>query len=225
MLCGIQNNFLMKKTISMIYLIGGSPRCGKTILAKKIARSKKISWITTDAIYPIILNSLPKTQVKSKFPQTAMKTPSDKFRFDIYSYKAMNQAQWIEAKTMWPGTKALIEHIIYREQDYIIEGVHLLPRFINKLKNTGYWKNIRVVYLVKRDLNKIIKDFPKNKNEPDWMFPAIKGDELRIKKAGKMVQTKSEYLYKEARKYNFKVFNTDTNFVQKLRDAQNYLLR
>lgn len=209
----------------MIYLIGGSPRCGKTILAKKIASSKKVSWISTDAIHPIILNSLPKAQIKSKFPQSAMKTPKNKFRFDVYSHKAMNDAQWIEAKTMWPGTKALIRQLIGREQDYIIEGVHLLPKFTNELRNTDFWKNIRIVYLVKRDLNKIIKDFPKNKNEYDWMLPSIIGDTTRLQKAAEMVQTKSEYFYKEAKKYNFKVFNTDTNFEQKLLDAKSYLLR
>jgi len=209
----------------MIYLIGGSPRCGKTILAKKIASSKKLSWITTDAIRPIILNSLPKTQIKSRFPQSTMKTPSNKFRFDIYSHKAINDAQWIEAKTMWPGTKALISHLVGREQDYVIEGIHLLPKFINELKNTDYWKSIRAVYLVKKDLNRIIEDFPKNKNEYDWMLPAIIGDISRLKKAAKMVQTKSDYLCKEAKKYNLKVFNTDANFEQKLRDAQNYLLQ
>ncbi len=208
----------------MIYLIGGSPRCGKTILAKKIAHSKKLSWITTDAIYPIILNSLPKTQVKDKFPQTAMKTPSNNFRFDIYSSKAMLSAQLVEAKTMWPGTKALISHLIGRQQDYVIEGVHLLPKFINELKK-NHWKNIRVVYLIKRDLNRIIEDFSKNKNEYDWMLPAIMGNKSRLKKAADMVQVKSEYFYKEAKKYNLKIFNTDNNFGRKLRDAQNYLLR
>ena len=78
---------------------------------------------------------------------------------------------------------------------------------------------------LKRDLDKIVKDFSKNKNEYDWMLPAIIGDESRLKKAAKMVQVKSEYFYKEAKKYSLKVFNTDTNFERKLRDAQNYLFR
>ena len=209
----------------MIYLIGGSPRCGKTILAKKISQKEKISWISTDVIYPIVLKSIPKSQIKSKFPQTAMKTPSGKFRFDVYSPEAMLKAQLVEATTMWPGIKELIYYLINRQQDFIIEGVHLLPKYINKLKRADIWKNIKVIYLVKRNIDNIIKGFPKNKNEYDWMIQTIIGNKERLKKAAKMVQIKSEYFYKETKKYHLKIFNTDTNFVQKLRDSQYYLLR
>ncbi len=98
----------------MIYLIGGSQRCGKTILAKKISHSQKLSWITTDAIRPILLNSLLKAQIEKKLPQTEMKMPCGKFQFDIYSPKVILKAQLVEAKTMWPSIKALISHLIDR---------------------------------------------------------------------------------------------------------------
>ncbi|MFA6322885.1 MAG: hypothetical protein WCX71_05480 [Candidatus Buchananbacteria bacterium] len=208
----------------MIYLIGGAPRCGKTILSKSIARQKKLSWLSTDAIRPIILNYLSKSQIKIKFPQTTMTTPENKFRFDIYSADAMLKAQLIEAETMWPGIKSLITSLIYREQDYVIEGVHLLPKHLKELTKSELKKNVKIVYLVKKNLTKIIRDFPKNKKEYDWMLPSIMGDAPRLKKAARMVQVKSEYFYREAKKYHLKVINTDDNFEKKLRQASDYLL-
>ncbi len=209
----------------MIYLIGGSPRCGKTILAKKIAHDKKISCVSTDALRAAILNTVPKSQRQKKFPQEAMPTPPTKFRFDVYSPAAQLKAQLVEAETMWPGVMAFIKSLSNREQQYVVEGVHLLPRLVNQLKKTSYWKDIKVVYLAKKDLAKIIKDFPKNKDEYDWMLPTIQHDKARLRKAALMTQVKSQYFDREAKKYHLKVFNTDSNFQKKLRQAQRYLIK
>src|SRR3989338_7215427 len=109
----------------MIYLIGGSPRCGKTILSRKLARKTGASFISTDAIYTMILKTVPKSELKTKFPQEVMLTPKSKFGFDVYPAKAMLKAQLAEADTMWQSIKALIVFMVDSKQDYIIEGIHL----------------------------------------------------------------------------------------------------
>jgi 2-phosphoglycerate kinase len=38
----------------MLYLIGGSPRCGKTTFSKMLAYEKRISWFSTDLAATII---------------------------------------------------------------------------------------------------------------------------------------------------------------------------
>ena len=104
----------------MIYLIGGSPRCGKTILANKIAREKRISLVSTDALRQVVLNTIPKSTIKKKFPQEPIKGPDGKFLFEIYPPRYLLKAQITEAKTMWPGTKSFIEALIRSGQDYVI---------------------------------------------------------------------------------------------------------
>jgi 2-phosphoglycerate kinase len=208
----------------MIYLIGGSPRCGKTILAKKISLKKKISLVSTDAFRPMVLEMTPKSEIKKKFPQTDMPTPKNKFRFDIYSSKEMLKAQAVEAKTMWPPTKAFIRSLIYREQDFVIEGVHLFPSLVNELKKTAHWKHIRVVYLIKTDIEKIIAGFSRNKDSFDWMYPSIKDNGDRLTKAAEMVREKSLYIEKGCKKHRFKAFNTEAGFNKKIREALNYLI-
>jgi len=209
----------------MIYLIGGSLRCGKTILSKKVALKKRISCVSTDALRPMIINMVPKSEVKKKFPQTNMPTPKDKFRFEVYSPKELLMAQIAEAKTMWPPTEALISSLIYRDEDFVIEGVHLFPPFVNKLKKTKFWKHIRVVYLIKKDLDKIQAGFSKNKIGYDWMYPSIKDDQARMIQAAELVREKAEYIEKEAKRFRFKLFNTENNFDKVLKEAQDYLIQ
>lgn len=130
------------------------------------------------------------------------------------------KAEIVESKTMWPGIKALIHQLALCKQNYVIEGVHLLPKLIQQLKKEKYWKNIKVFYLIKRDINKIVSDFPKNKDKFDWIR-ACWNDKNKLRHIAEMVQMKSQYIEKQAKKYNFKVINTDTNFNKVINQLSN----
>ena len=171
------------------------------------------------------MNTVKKSELGDKFPQRKMQAPKGKFRFDVYAPEALLKAQIIEAKAMWSGIKALIAHLIEREQDYVIEGVHLFPGLIKTLKKTSLWKDIKVVFIIKKDVNKLQEGFLKNKDEYDWMSPATKNDPRRLKKVAEMVRVKSIYIEREAKKYNFKVYNTEVGFKKKLSDAQSFLMK
>ena len=120
----------------MIYLIGGAPRCGKTILSKKIAAQKKISWISTDSLWSVVLAGTPKSQIIKKFPYR-------KYRLDTHEPELMLQAEITESNTLWPGVKAFIKHLIDCRENYVIEGVHLMPELVQELKKTKYWKSLK----------------------------------------------------------------------------------
>lgn len=38
----------------MIYLIGGAPRCGKSILAQQVSANLKADWISTDLLMELL---------------------------------------------------------------------------------------------------------------------------------------------------------------------------
>ena len=193
----------------MIYLIGGAPRCGKTILSHRIARHKKISWISTDSLQPVILPYIPKSQVLKKFPYQKVSLQKDK-------PETLLAAEITESNTTWPGIKALIQHQIDCNQDFIIEGVHLLPGLVYELKRTRYWKNIKLIYLVKIDLEKIKQGFLKNTSTHDWLFSSLKNEEI-LDKAARMVQIKSQYIATQAKQFDFKVVNMDIDFNKKIK--------
>lgn len=201
----------------MLYLIGGAPRCGKTTLAKKIAAKRRIGWLSTDNIWTVVYNSTPKSQLKIKFPFNFAKKPKDKFHFEVYTPQEHLRMEITESYSIWPGTKALIEQLIDCRHDYVIDGVHLLPELVKQFKNTRFWKNIRLVYLVKTDLAKIKEGIPKNKKQFDWILTGGIDVPGRLDKAAQMIKHESQYLQRQAKKYGFKVVDTGRDFEKKIK--------
>ena len=201
----------------MIYLIGGAPRCGKTILSEALGATRKLSWISTDTFRSVILPYIPKSQVKKKLPDEFL-------RLEDSAPENLLKSELVESKTVWPGVHGMIEHLIACKQDYIIEGVHLMPELVQELKRKRYWKQIRVVFLVKTDLDEIKDGFGRNTSKHDWLSSALKNKPL-IEKAARMVQLKSLYIAKQANKYRFSVIDTGKEFEIKIAEIASSLSR
>ncbi|MCX6743887.1 MAG: hypothetical protein NT116_06700, partial [Candidatus Parcubacteria bacterium] len=182
----------------MIYLISGAPRCGKTILAKKIAANKKIGWVSTDRLWSVVFASTPKSQLKRKFPGYFLAREKGKYHFELHSLKTILDKEIIEAKSIWPGVIAFIRSTNNFKQDFVIEGIHLLPSLVNQLKETKYWPKIKIIYLIKTDLEKIKEGIPKNKEEFDWLLAGGIDNPSRLDGAAKMIRYESQYFKQEA---------------------------
>ncbi len=196
----------------MIYLIGGAPRCGKTILSRTLAERKRISCISTDTIHQMILASTPKAQREKKFPYSKLQREAEPYG-DVNQNppSVLLRAEITEAKSLWPSIKAMIENCIESKQSYIIEGVALMPDLVESLKKEPYWHEIDLVYLVKNDLEEILDGFARNTSSHDWLSGAKNNPEL-LKRVAKMVQVKSEYIINLAHNIGFTVVDTGKNF-------------
>lgn len=188
----------------MIYLIGGAPRCGKTILSKAMAANRHLPWISIDVFRSGIVAYISQDQIKDKLPD-------ENLRLETSTPEELLQSERIESRTLWSGVRAMIEHLIKSEQDYIVEGVQLMPELVQELMETDYWKHIRLVYLVKQDLAEIKDGFSRNTSAHDWLKDALKNTEL-IERAAHMVEVKSRYIADEAKKYGFRVIDTGKDF-------------
>lgn len=203
----------------MIYLIGGAPRCGKSILARELAAKKNIGWLSTDRLWTVVFNSTPKSQLKKKFPGYFLYKRAGDYAFETYSPKTLLQKELIESVSIWPGVRGLINSLAHYKQDFVIEGVHLLPKLVSQLKKTDTWRNIKIVYLVKTDLGKIKDGIPKNKrDEMDWLLAGGIDVPGRLDSAAKMISHESKYIQAEAKKYKFNVVNTGDDFRQKIKN-------
>lgn len=203
----------------MIYLIGGSPRGGKSILSKELAKQLNIPYISTDNLRPVIIPYFKKRKFEF-FPFEKMFDADniDKY-FKKYTGREMLNADIKEAKTMWPGVKNLIEYLLKCKMDYIIEGVDLLPSMVNQFKSEN---NIKAVYLIKLDSNKIYQGILDNKNSNDWITGNTQNKESILKAADSLIPY-GNYFLREAKKYNFKYFNTEDDFHSQIKEAVNYL--
>jgi 2-phosphoglycerate kinase len=208
----------------MIYLIGGSPRCGKSILSRKLAKKLDTNIFACDYLRPIIIAYTPKEELDEKFPFIKMYDDighsNDAF-FESNTAEEMLEADLIEAKTLWIGIKEFIKQKAILDRDIVVEGVQLLPELINSLRGEEYFKNIKVIYLIKENEELILEGFTKN-TQNDWLIKDT-NTEKTLPYAAKMVRVYSDYFKKEADRYGFKVLNTDDDFENRIKEASDYL--
>ncbi|GHO49559.1 hypothetical protein [Ktedonospora formicarum] len=108
----------------MIYLIGGAPRVGKTILAQQLCTTLKIGWISTDLLMDLL---------------RVANTPGRKMKWDASPEAITAAAEWF-----FPYLDRFIWGISSFTDDYVIEGVDFLPAQVAQL-STQY--TIRSVFL------------------------------------------------------------------------------
>ena len=104
--------------------------------------------------------------------------------------------------------------------DYIIEGHQIQPRLVNKLLEEGL--EIKSVFLIRKDLKQMDEGLQKNKAKRDWVLQKTKQKETYSKIAS-MIAHYSDYLDREAAKYQLPVFNMDGDFLAKIEEASKFL--
>ena len=200
----------------MIYIIGGAPRCGKTKLAQKLSKKLNIPIFSTDQLRKDILKSTPYNKIDIRFPFEKM-FQGDKVDdfFANHTAKDILNADLRESRSLWKIINDFIEDKIHLNQDYIIEGVHLLPKYINLLPKLG--EKFKIMYIGKIDTDKILYGLKRNTDKNDWILGHIY-KRRSLLKAAEMVSLYSKYFFREAKKYHFKFINTEDDFHQKLKN-------
>lgn len=87
----------------MLYLVGGAPRAGKSILARRMLDEQKLAYFPTDILMMGLTSAMPQLGLK----------PSD-------------SAQ-TRAPIMWPVLRAMAVKVLENGEDYLLEGDVLMP--------------------------------------------------------------------------------------------------
>jgi len=95
----------------VLRLLGGPPRCGKTLLAQKMASQRGIGWLSTDTIRDVVAMLLPA----------------------LYDCAGPGDSHDPEADLFFPYFKRVVESCSYLVDEYVIEGVGFLPRHVAEL--------------------------------------------------------------------------------------------
>lgn len=212
----------------MIYLIGGPPRCGKTVLAKKLSKKTKIPWLSCDTLDAITQEYTLEEKRREKYPYSFLRRKG-KMRGNDEFYNTYSPAQIInvlkqQAESVHKAIDTAIACEIADGNDYIIEGYHIVPSFAQKMIKKYGKQTVRAIFLTKFDAHKFAKDVHKSTTPNDWLIVLTKKPETFVK-VGKMVSEYSGIFEREAKKFGLKMFNTDTNFNNKISGAIKYLLK
>jgi len=182
----------------MLYLLGGAPRTGKSIIARKFVAEKQIPFFSIDALTTILEESLPNLGIKHGQPFIS------------------------KAENLWPALKSLLVHLIEEEPDYLIEGDAFLPKHIPELEKK-YKNEVKVCFtgftkISPQDKLREIRKFSGYKD--DWTKG--RSDERMLKAIKSMIEF-SQYLKKESKKFNIKYFEISDNFQKNLDIVFEYL--
>jgi hypothetical protein len=97
----------------MIYLIGGAPRAGKSILGQSISARRNISWISTDLLIDLL-------RLKDEDGVKA-------------SWNAAPEAIAAAAEWFFPYLQRFVWGVSSQAENYLIEGVDFLPAQVAQL--------------------------------------------------------------------------------------------
>jgi 2-phosphoglycerate kinase len=132
----------------MLYLIGGAPRLGKSILAERMHEKRGVPIVSTDDLYVELQG-----HTGMQFAHV-MHLPTE----DVV------QQLLTEAHAIETPLQEFIEHHIETNADFILEGVHLLPSFISQ-----YSPEVRSTIVVSTDRELVLSGLRSDTREENWM--------------------------------------------------------
>jgi hypothetical protein len=184
----------------MLYIISGTSRAGKTLVAKRIATIARLPYLSLDWLIMGFGNGIPD-----------------------YGIHHMLMPDVI-AKKLWSFLKAMFESMIDLEEDCIIEGESILPELIFQLKEI-YPDKLKVCFIgySNTTLHNKVEEIKKySKENKDWI--SDKSDEYIIDHVKNMMPH-SLRIKKSCKKYNLRYFDTSNNFENVLNEVIKFMLK
>lgn len=99
--------------LQVIYLLGGAPRCGKSILGQQLAATRNIGWISTDLLVELL-----KVKEVAGAPT----------QWDASPAAIQATAEWF-----YPCLERFVWGVSSMAEEYVIEGVSFLPAQVSQL--------------------------------------------------------------------------------------------
>jgi 2-phosphoglycerate kinase len=189
----------------MIFLLGGPPRVGKSLISSEIRQKYAVSVVSTDALGAVLEDVLgpeaaPDLYVLGRFAEmplaerlkSIMKDPAE-----LIDYVRR------EGHVVWRAVEAYVGRENSEGRDLLVEGVAVLPELISRIAGLPH----RVVFVGNQgeDHNENIRRFAEE-NRHDWMRGA---SDQYVDAFSVFVNRMSAYIEQEAKKYGFQYIGMD----------------
>ena len=112
----------------MLYILSGTSRSGKTLVAKEFLKQTGIPYMSVDAIMMGFTNGIPEYGIHDRL--------------------------WPDeiAERMWPFYKAMCVNVLWSQTDYVLEGEAFLPHLVQELIESNP-ENVRVAFMGYSEVN------------------------------------------------------------------------
>jgi 2-phosphoglycerate kinase len=183
----------------MIFLLGGPPRVGKSIISNEIRQKHAVSVVSTDTLGAVLESvlspeSAPDLFVLSRFSRLPMAE-----RVELITKNPAELIDYVrkESHVVWRAVDAFVRRENDEGRDALIEGVAVLPELVSRLESIPH----RAVFIGNQGGNheENIKKSAEA-NGRDWMRDA---SDQYIAAFAMFVKRMSAYIEQEAKKYGF----------------------
>ena len=183
----------------MLYLLGGSPRAGKTTLSKKFTLETGIPSFGLDYLKMGLARGAPSLGVNP------------------------NGGDLNIAKQIWPIVKGMAITYIENSEDCLLEGTYLLPEYVVELQQ-NYNAQIRSCFMGYADMDikekaRHIREYGIKNYEMDWSSE----DEKEALEKAQFLKEFSVFIKTECKKYNLTYFESATDHQKTIADVVQFL--
>ncbi len=200
----------------MIYLIGGPPRCGKTILARRLVGRIGCAWMQTDYLESAFSVYCQPVQAP---PRLALDPAIPYERRNDALYASYSPAEIIAsyretAAQAWPGLRTLIEYALFDDEDLLLEGFHIEPMFVRQLLDADgsrYASAIRSLFLVRENVTETAAAIRCGAHKTDWVKSRTQ-DAATYTKIARMIVAYGTVVREEAERNSIAVMTIDGEF-------------
>jgi 2-phosphoglycerate kinase len=206
-----------------LILIGGVPRTGKTTLAKQIATDLGISWMSTDTLESIAHSYTPEEQKDVRFPKSVMRRNTNRSNDEFYSTYSILEiidAYEKQAETVGAAIETLAEYADKEDWGYVIEGYHVTPSLLAKLREIGI--TFTSVVLVNSDPAQAIERSRQSDVKSDWVRDNTQNDETYAKIA-EGIQEHSQRLVEASKENEITCIDMSEDFEEKVVEVHKLL--
>ena len=183
----------------MLYLVSGTSRSGKTVIAKKLLADKQIPYLSLDWLMMGFNDGIPE--------------------YGIHHLLWPNEI----AEKIWPFLQGMIDCMLVDGMDYVIEGEAMFPGLIADLveKHPGRVKAVFVGYteIDLADKVTLVKKYGDGEN--DWL--TNESDDYIRDHVGNMIAY-STMIREECEKHGLSYFDTSDDFLAAIEAAANSLV-
>ncbi len=189
----------------MIFLLGGAPRVGKSIISSEIRQKHAVSVVSTDTLGAVLENALSPEAAPDLFVFSRFNEMPVADRVKLMANEPTELIDYVrrESRVVWQAVEAFIRREDDEGRDALIEGVAVLPELVNQLEDIPH----RVVFIGNQGdrHKKNIKKYAEE-NEHDWMRGV---SDQYICAFAMFVGRMSAFIEQETKKYGFEYIEMD----------------
>jgi hypothetical protein len=189
----------LKKEGAMLYIVSGTSRSGKTIIAKELMKRISVPYMSLDWLVMGFTNGVPEYGIHDKLWPNEI------------------------AVRFWPFLTAMCKNMLWSEVDYIIEGEAVLPKLVSDLLEQ-HPDRFRICFVGYTDVNTQdkVRDVRRySDGKGDWL---INEPDEYIESHIKNMISYSKMIKAECAKCSLPYFDTSTDFERAIEDAIDSLL-